>query len=184
MSIGLRYWTTKARSVTAVGIYYGVSGVSSRRVQVYEGTHILSPFSDWRLVQVPLGLKLLWLGLFLRLRALSLYVSSNILLMSPPYAHVFVMSFSGNEYVCPPLSFPICSTKPWKWGGEGWGSWFAAYGTCSMARHRLSIWSFPYHGVWLGMLLPLLCTFHSSFCHCKNYCVVPLLFWVLVFLLW
>jgi hypothetical protein len=33
---------------------------------------------------------------------------------------------------------------------------------------------------WLGMLLPLLCTGHPSFCHCKNYCVVPLLFWVLV----
>jgi hypothetical protein len=33
----------------------------------------------------------------------------------------------------------------------------------------------------LGMLLPLLCTCHTFFCHCKNYCVVSLLFWVLVF---
>jgi hypothetical protein len=32
-------------------------------------------------------------------------------------------------------------------GGEGWGPWFSVYGTRSMARHRLSKWSFPYHGV-------------------------------------
>jgi hypothetical protein len=31
------------------------------------------------------------------LRALSLYVSSGILPMSPPDAQVFVVSFSGNE---------------------------------------------------------------------------------------
>jgi hypothetical protein len=33
----------------------------------------------------------------------------------------------------------------------------------------------------LGMLLPLLYTYHPSFCYCKNDCVVPLLFWVLIF---
>jgi hypothetical protein len=87
------------------------------------------------------------LGFFLRLRALSLYVSSGKLSMSPPDAQVFIVSFSGNEQVWSPLPFPSCSTKPCKWGGEGWGAWFAAYGTRSMARHRLSIWSFPYHGV-------------------------------------
>jgi hypothetical protein len=27
------------------------------------------------------------------------------------------------------------------------GPWFATYGTRSMARHHLSIWPFPYHGV-------------------------------------
>jgi hypothetical protein len=64
------------------------------------------------MVWVPLGLELLWLGLFLRLRALSLYIS--ILPMSPPDAQVFVVSFSGNKQVCPPLSFPSCSMKPWK----------------------------------------------------------------------
>jgi hypothetical protein len=48
---------------------------------------------------VPLGLELLWLGFFLRLHALSLYVSSGILPMSPPDVHVFVVSFSGNEQV-------------------------------------------------------------------------------------
>jgi hypothetical protein len=72
------------------------------------------------MVRVPLGLELLRLGFFLRLRALYLYVSSGILLMLPPDAQVFVMSFSGNEQVCPPLPFPFCSAKPWKWGGEGW----------------------------------------------------------------
>jgi hypothetical protein len=54
--------------------------VSSQRVQGWEGTHILSPFSDRRFVRV----ELLRLGFFLRLRALSLYVSSGILPMSLP----------------------------------------------------------------------------------------------------
>jgi hypothetical protein len=64
------------RSVAAVGICYGVGGgvVSFRRVQGWEDTHILSPFSDCRLVRVPLGLELLWLSFFFRLRALSLYI--------------------------------------------------------------------------------------------------------------
>jgi hypothetical protein len=70
-------------------------------------------------VRVPLGLELLRLGFFLRLCALSLYVSSGILPMSPLDAQVFVVSFSGNEQVCPPLPFPSCSTKPWKWGRQG-----------------------------------------------------------------
>jgi hypothetical protein len=70
----------------------------------------------------PLGLELLRLGFFPRLRALSLYVSSCILHMSPPDAQVFVVSFSGNEQVCPPLPFPSCSTKPWKWGRREMGS--------------------------------------------------------------
>jgi ABC-type uncharacterized transport system permease subunit len=47
-SLGLRYWTTKARSVAVVGICYGVGGdiVSLRRVKGWEDTRILSPFSD------------------------------------------------------------------------------------------------------------------------------------------
>ena len=52
---------------------------------------------------------------------LSPYISSGILPMSPPDAQVFVVSFSGNEQVCPPLPFPSCSTKPWKWGRRGMG---------------------------------------------------------------
>jgi hypothetical protein len=43
-------------------------------------------FSDRRLMRVPLNLELLQLGFFLHLRALSLYVSSGILPMSPPVA--------------------------------------------------------------------------------------------------
>jgi hypothetical protein len=122
-SPGLRYWTTKARSTAAVDICYGVGGgvVSPRWVHGWEGTLILSPFSDWRLVRVPLSLELLWLRFFLRLRALSLYVSSCILPMSSPVTHVFVVSFSGNEQVCPPLPFPSCFTKPWKWRRRGMG---------------------------------------------------------------
>jgi hypothetical protein len=44
-------------------------------------------------------LELLWLGFFLHLLALSLYVSSGILAISLPDVHVFVLSFSGNEQV-------------------------------------------------------------------------------------
>jgi hypothetical protein len=98
-------------------------------------------------VRVPLGLELLRLGFFLCLCALSLYVSSSILLMSPPDAQVFVVSFSGNEHVCSSLPFPSFSTKPWKWGGEGWGSLICCLWTCLMARHHQSTWPFPYHSV-------------------------------------
>jgi hypothetical protein len=44
----MRYWTNNARSAAAVNIYYGVGGgvVLLRRVQGWEGTHILSPFLD------------------------------------------------------------------------------------------------------------------------------------------
>jgi hypothetical protein len=68
--------------------YDSVGGgvVSPRRVQGWEGTRILSPFSDWRLVRVPLGLELLRLGFFIRLCALSQFVFSGILPMSPPDA--------------------------------------------------------------------------------------------------
>jgi hypothetical protein len=115
-----------------------------------EGIRILSPFSDWRLVLAPLGLELLWLGFFLRLRAFSMYVSSGILPMSPSDIHVFVVYFSGNEHVWLPLPFP---SLPALWnlgsggGGERWGPWFTAYGTYSMARHRLFTWLFLYHDV-------------------------------------
>jgi hypothetical protein len=185
-SPGLRYWTTKACSAAAIDICYRVGGcvVSPRQVQGWEGTRILSPLSDWRLVRVSLGLELLRLGFFLCLHALSrlsLYVSSGILPMSPTDVQVFVVSFSNNEQVCLPLPFPSRSTKPWKWGKWGievpdllpmvpirWLDIACLHGL-SLPRCRL------------GMLLPLLCTCHPSFCHCKNYYVVPLLFWVLVF---
>jgi hypothetical protein len=83
-SPGLRYWTTKARSMTADNICYAVGGgvVLPRWVEGWESTRILLPFSDLRLMWVPLSLELLRLGFFLHLRALSLYVSSGILLMS------------------------------------------------------------------------------------------------------
>jgi hypothetical protein len=92
---------------------YNFSGFAysppSRRFS--DGTRILSPLSDWRLVRVTLGLELLRLDFFLCLCALSLYVSSGILLMSPSDAQVFVVSFSGNEHVCPPLSsLPVYET--------------------------------------------------------------------------
>jgi hypothetical protein len=132
-------------------------------------------------VRVPLSLELLRLGFFLRLRALSLYVSSGILPMSPPDAQVFVVSFSDNEQVYPPLPFPSCSTKPWKWGRRGMGPlicciWYPFDGSGSPVYM-----TFPLPQCRLGMLLSLLYTYHPSFCNCKKYYVVPLLFWVFVF---
>jgi hypothetical protein len=53
-------------------------------------------------------------GLFFSACMLSPYISSGILPISLSNAQVFVVSFSGNEQVCPPLPFPSCSTKPWK----------------------------------------------------------------------
>jgi hypothetical protein len=118
-------------------------------------------------VRVPLGLELLRLGFFLRLSALSLYVSSGILPMLPLDAQVFVVSFSGNEQVCPSLLFPSCSAKPWKWGRRGMGSlicflWYPFHGMAStvymafpLPRCRLGIidgqpcranWVGPEHG--------------------------------------
>jgi hypothetical protein len=66
-------------------------------------------------------------------------------------------------------------------GGEGWGSlicclWYPFDGSTSPVYM-----AFPLPRCRLGMLLPLLCTCHPSFCYCKNYCVVPQLFWELVF---
>jgi hypothetical protein len=70
---------------------------------------------------------LCWWGLLAKIRSLggtpnygprqlacSLYICSSILSMSPLDAQVFIVSFSDNEQVCPPLPFPCCSTKPWK----------------------------------------------------------------------
>jgi hypothetical protein len=131
-------------------------------------------------VRVPLGLELLQLGFFLRLHALSLYVSSDILPMSSPDAQVFAVSFYSNKHLCLPLPFPSYSTKPWKWGRRGMGSLICCPYPFDVSTSHVYM-SFPLPRCRLGMLLPLLCTCHPSFSHCKNYCVVPLLFWVLVF---
>jgi hypothetical protein len=79
-SPGLKYWITKARSVAAVGICYGVGGgfVSLRRVQ---GWKTLA-FSHPSQIDAWCGCLLVWSysswAFFPRLRALSLYVSSGI----------------------------------------------------------------------------------------------------------
>jgi hypothetical protein len=57
-------------------------------------------------------------------------------------------------------------------GGEGWGSlicclWYSFDGSTSPIYM-----AFPLPYCPLGMLLPLLWTCQTSFCHCKNYCVV------------
>jgi hypothetical protein len=116
----LRYWTTKARSVAAVGICYGVGGgvVSLRRVQGWEDTCISHP--SW--IDAWCGCPSVWScsgWASFSAYVLSPYISSGILSMSALDAQVFVVSFSGNEQVCPSLPFPSCSTKHWKWRRQG-----------------------------------------------------------------
>jgi hypothetical protein len=117
-SPGLRYWTTKARSAAVVGICYEVGGGAGPRLGRH--SHSLTLLGLTPSV-MPLGLELLRQVFFLCSHALSLYVSSGILPMSPSDAQVFVVSFSDNEQVCPPLPFLSFSTKPWKWGRRGMG---------------------------------------------------------------
>jgi hypothetical protein len=114
-------------------------------------------------------------------RSLSLYVSSGILPMSPLDAQVFVVSFSGNEQVSRHFPSLPAIRNLRSGGGEGWRSlicclWYPFDGSTSPIYI-----DFPLPWCRLDMLLSLLCTCHPSFCHCKNYCVVSLLFWVLVF---
>jgi hypothetical protein len=113
----------RARSVATVGICYRVGGgsVSLRRVQ---GWKTLA-FSRPSRMDARCGCLSVWScsgWASFSVYVLSLYISNGILSMSPPDVQVFVMSFSGNEQVYPPLPFPSCSTKPWKRGGEGCGS--------------------------------------------------------------
>jgi hypothetical protein len=45
-------------------------------------------------------------------------------------------------------SLPSCFYETLEVGeARDGGPWFAAYGTRLMARHHMSTWSFPYHGV-------------------------------------
>src|SRR5688572_26205327 len=89
-------------------------------------------------------------------------------------------SLATNRYACLFPSLPALQNLG-SGRGKGWGSlicclWYPFDGSASPIN---MIFSLP--RCRLGMLLPLLCTCHPSFYHCKNYCVVPLLFWVLVF---
>jgi hypothetical protein len=124
-SPGLKYWTTKTRSVAAVSICYGVGGgiVSLRWVQGCEDTHILSPFSDWRLVRMPLDLELLRLGFFLHLRALSLYIYLAVYYLcrlQMPRSSL-CLSPATNRYVRL-FPSPLALRNLGSGGGEGWWS--------------------------------------------------------------
>jgi hypothetical protein len=116
--------------------------------QGYEGTHILSPFSDWRLVRVPLGLDLLQLRFFLRLHALSPYIYLTVYYLCPLQMPMSSSCSSPATNMYARL-FPSLPALRNLGSGEARdeGHWFVAYGIRSMARHRLSIWPFPYHGV-------------------------------------
>jgi hypothetical protein len=103
-------------------------------------------------------------GLFSLLAcSLSLYVSSGILPMSPPDAHVFVdvVSFFGNEQVCPPLPSLTALRNLGSGGGEGWGPWFAVYGTRAFIKNIMrraetinkKSWNFFWCIVYVGIII-------------------------------
>jgi hypothetical protein len=112
----LRYYTTKARSVAAVAyatelvvVVCRFGGSSAVKILAFSRPSWTNAWcgclSDWSCS----GLT------SFSACVLSPYISNDILPMSPLDAQVFVVSFSGNEQVCPPLPFSSCSTKPWKW---------------------------------------------------------------------
>jgi hypothetical protein len=146
----LRYWTTKAYSATVVDICYRVGGgvVSPRRVQGWKALTFSRPFRTGA-----------WCGCLSVCWSYSEWASFSACVLSPcMYLAVYYlcrlqMSMSS---LCPSPATNIYDclfpSLPNLWnlgseGAEGWGPWFAAYDTHSMARHRLSTWSFLYHDV-------------------------------------
>jgi hypothetical protein len=114
-SPSLRYWTTKARSVAAVDICTKLVVLLCRfgRSRAEKTLAFSRPSRAW------CGCLSVWsCSSWASFSAcvLSPYISSSILPMSPPDVQVFVVSFPGNEQICPPLPFPSCSMKYWKWG--------------------------------------------------------------------
>jgi hypothetical protein len=182
-SPGLRYWTTKARSVAIVDICYGVGGgvVSPRRVQSWKALAFSHPF---------------WTGAWcgcLSVWSCFGWASFSACVLSPyMYLAVYYLCHLQmlRSSLCPSPAtnryarlFPSLPTLRNLGSGEGEGCgflicciWYPFDGSTSPVYM-----TFPLPWCWFDMLLPLLCTCHPSFCHCKNYCVVPLLFWVLVF---
>jgi hypothetical protein len=135
-SLGLRYRTTKTRSVAAVGICYGVGGgvVSLQQFQGWEDTRILSPFSDWRLVRVS------------RIGAASAGLLSPLACSLPIYLALYYLchlqmprssscpSPATNRYVRL-FPSPLALRNLGSGGDEGWGLWFAAYATRAFIKN-------------------------------------------------
>jgi hypothetical protein len=112
--------------------------------------------------------------------SLFMYLAVYYLCRLQMFMYSSCPSPATNKYAC------LFSSLPALWnlgsgGGEGWGSliwclWYPFDGSASPVYM-----AFPLPRCRIGILLPLLCTCHPSFCHCQKYRVVPLLFWVLVF---
>jgi hypothetical protein len=104
----------------------------------------LTLFGLTLVVWVPLGLELLQLGFFLRLRALSyMYLAVYYLCRLHMSRSSSCPSPLMNRYECLFHSLPTL----WNLGSGGdewWGPWFTAYDIYSLAWHRLSTWSFLY----------------------------------------
>ena len=145
----LRYWTNKARSAAAVGICYRVGGgvVSPWWVQGWKALAFSHPFqtdawcgclsvcscSGWASFSACVLSPCMYLAVYY-LRRLQMFMSLSC---SSPATNIYDCLFS-----------PLPALRNLRSGrGEGWGLWFAAYGTHSMARHRLSTWHFLYHDV-------------------------------------
>jgi hypothetical protein len=170
-SSGLRYWTSKARSAAAVSICYRVCGGGSRagkaltfsrpsRTDIWCRCLSVWSFSDWVSFSTCVLSHYMYLYYLCRLQMPR---SSSC------------PSSATNRYARLFPSLPALRNLESR-RGEGYGSliyclWYPFNGSASPVYMI-----FPLPRYRLGMLLPLLCTCHSSFCHYKNYCVVSLLF--------
>jgi hypothetical protein len=145
----LRYWTTKASSVAAVVICYGVDGgvVSPRRVQARKALTFSCPSRTdaW------CGCLSVWS--YSGWASLSACVLSPYMYLAVYYLCSLQMSRSSscpssatNKYARLFPSLPALRNLG-SGGGQGWSPWFSTYGTRSMTRHHLFTWSFPYHDV-------------------------------------
>jgi hypothetical protein len=141
-SPGLRYWTTKACSATVVGIYYGVGGSKAGKALAFSrpswtdawyGCLAVWSCSSWAFFFACVLSSYTYLAVYYLCR---LQISRSSSCPSP----------ATNRYARLFPSLPALRNLGSREAGDG-GHWFASYGTRSMARHCLSTWSFPYHGV-------------------------------------
>jgi hypothetical protein len=145
----LRYWTIKACSAAVVDICYGVGGgvVSPRRIQGWKAL----AFS--RLFRTDAWCGCLSVWSCPDWASFSACVLSPCMYLAVYYLCRLQMSMSSscpspatNMYDCLFPSLP--GLRNFGSGrGDGWGPWFATYGTHSMVWHRLSTWPFLYHDV-------------------------------------
>jgi hypothetical protein len=177
MSPGLRYWTTKARTRAAVGVYYRVLVVLCRlgesragkaltfsrpsRIDNWCGCLSVWSYSVWAFFSACVLFPYMYLAVYYLCR-LQMPRSSSC---PSPTTNMYARLFP---------SLPALRNLG-SGGGEGWGFlicclWYPFDGSASPVYMVFSLTtvSTRYSYTTFMYLSPI-------FCHCKNYCVVPLL---------